>query len=75
MHIKGCGKGPFHRVYDAETGVEFTAVLEANSDEGWLIRGVTDENGFVTADKSGYPLTERIERPIRIEEIPGTSAA
>lgn len=66
MHIKAPCPGRFYLVFDAETGAEYENVLEANSDEGWLILAVSDENGIIL--DGNEVRTERIERPIRIEE-------
>lgn len=60
-------------VIDNQTGEEIARVVEAHTDEGWLIRHATDEAGrLVKASDGSGPKILREERSIRFERRPRT---
>ena len=53
------------RVVDAETGKAVSKVIEANAQEGWLVRFETKSGNLVRVGDDFSTIRE--ERPIRIE--------
>lgn len=61
------------RIIDRRTGNELRDVVEANSDEGWLVRFRRDGSGNFIVDEDGQTLaTERLDGlELQIEIVAG----